>query len=126
MPLDEPRVFLSTLPAGRRERQCALGVVLVALVAFLAAVPFARVPLTPVWAFIPSYQAALVVNDLITAVVLFGQFRIVPSWTLLLLASGYLFTACLAFVHALTFPGLFTPSGLLGAGQQGTAWLYMG
>jgi PAS domain S-box-containing protein len=84
------------------------------------------VPLTPVWAFIPSYQAALVINDLITAVVLFGQFRIVRSRALLLLASGYLFTACLALVHALTFPGLFTASGLLGAGPQSTAWLYMG
>jgi PAS domain S-box-containing protein len=125
IPIDEHRVFLSTLPAGRRERQCALVVVLVALVAFLAAVPFARVPLTPVWAFIPGYQSALVVNDLITAVVLFGQFRIVQSWALLLLASGYLFTAGIAVVHALTFPGLFAPSGLLGAGPQSTAWLYM-
>ncbi len=27
--------------------------------------------------------------------------------------------------HALTFPGLFAPTGLLGAGPQSTAWLYM-
>jgi PAS domain-containing protein len=27
--------------------------------------------------------------------------------------------------HALSFPGLFAPSGLLGAGPQSTAWLYM-
>jgi Membrane-associated sensor, integral membrane domain len=26
--------------------------------------------------------------------------------------------------HALTFPGLFVPHGLLGAGEQTTAWLY--
>src|SRR4029450_8545533 len=103
------RVFLSTLPAGRRERRWALAVVLVSLAVFCAAVPFAQVPLTPVWAFIPSYQSALVVNDLITAVVLFGQFRIVQSRALLLLASGYLFTACITIVHALTFPGLFAP-----------------
>jgi hypothetical protein len=100
-------------------------VVLVSLAVFVAAVPFAQVPLTPVWAFIPSYQAALVLNDLLTAVVLFGQFRIVGSRALLRLASGYLFTAGLACVHALTFPGLFTAHGLLGAGPQTTAWLYM-
>ena len=41
---------------------------------FLAAVPFAKVPLGQVWAFIPIYQSALVVNDLITAILLFGQF----------------------------------------------------
>ncbi len=122
---DEPRLVLSTWPAGHHERQCALVVGLVSLAVFCAAVPFAQVPLTPVWAFIPSYQSALVFKDLITAVVLFGQFRIVQSRALLLLASGYLFTACLAVVHALTFPGLFAPSGLLGAGPQSTAWLYM-
>ena len=28
-------------------------------------------------------------------------------------------------MHALTFPGLFAPTGLLGAGPQTTVWLYM-
>jgi signal transduction histidine kinase len=31
----------------------------------------------------------------------------------------------MATIHALTFPGLFAPAGLLGAGPQTTAWLYM-
>ena len=44
---------------------------------------------------------------------------------LLVLATGYLFTAAAAVVHALTFPGLFSPTGLLGANQQTTVWLYM-
>ncbi len=44
---------------------------------------------------------------------------------MLLLASGYLFTALAAIVHGLTFPGLFAPMGLLGAGSQTTVWLYM-
>ena len=41
---------------------------------FLAALPFAKVPLAPVGAFIPIYESALVINDLITAGLLFGQF----------------------------------------------------
>ncbi len=122
---DEQRVFLSTLPAGRRERRLALAVVLASLGVFVAAAPFARVPLTPVAAFIPIYEAALVINDLITAVLLFGQFTIVRSRALVVLAGGYLFTALMAVTHALTFPGLFAPTGLLGAGPQSTAWLYM-
>ena len=73
----------------------------------------------------PVYQAALVVTDLITAVLLFGQYNFSRSRGLFLLASGYLFTAFIAFAHALTFPGLFSPTGLLGAGPQSTAWLYM-
>lgn len=44
---------------------------------------------------------------------------------MLLLASGYLFTALIAIAHALTFPGLFAPTGLFGAGSQTTVWLYM-
>ena len=37
-----------------------------------------RVPLTPVPAFIASYQSALAINDLITAVLLFSQFAPAP------------------------------------------------
>lgn len=122
---EKRQVFLSTLPAGRGERRFALVVVLVSAAVFIIAVPTAKRPLAPVWAFIPVYQSALVVNDLITAVLLFGQFAILRSRALLVLAGGYLFTALMAASHALTFPGLFSPTGLLGAGAQTTAWLYM-
>ena len=122
---DERPVFLSTLPAGSRERRVAVVVAAVSAAIFVASVPFAKVQLAPVWAFIPVYESALVVNDLITAVLLFGQFSFLKSRALLLLASGYLFTAFIAVAHALTFPGLFAPTGLLGAGPQSTAWLYM-
>jgi signal transduction histidine kinase/CheY-like chemotaxis protein len=124
-PSDERGVSLSTLPAGPGERRRALTVVLVSAALFLLAAPFAKVPLASVFAFIPIYESALVINDLITAVLLFGQFRIGRSRALLVLASGYLFTAFITVSHALTFPGLFSPTGLLGAGPQSTAWLYM-
>jgi len=77
------------------------------------------------WAFIPVYGSALAVIDLITAVLLFGQFSFLRSRALLVLASGYLFTTFIIVAHALTFPGLFSPGGMLGAGPQTTAWLYM-
>ena len=121
---DERNIFLSTMPATRRDRTAALAVVGVSAVLFACAVPFAG-PLAPVPAFVASYQSALAINDLITAVLLFSQFAISRSRALLLLASGYLFTAAAAIVHALTFPGLFAPGGLLGAGPQTTVWLYM-
>jgi signal transduction histidine kinase/CheY-like chemotaxis protein len=124
-PPNAHRGLLSTLPAGRGEHRLALAAVVVSGVIFLAAAPFAKVPLAPMWAFIPIYQSALVVNDLITAVLLFGQFSFLRSRGLLLLAIGYLFTAFMAASHLLTFPGLFSPTGLLGAGPQSTAWLYM-
>src|SRR5262245_17536235 len=118
-------LFLSTLSAERAERRLALVAVLAAVAVFLAAVPFAQVPLPAVWAFIPIYESALVLNDLLTTVLLFGQFGILRSRALCVLACGYLFTALMTVAHALTFPGLFSPTGLLGAGPQSTAWLYM-
>jgi signal transduction histidine kinase/CheY-like chemotaxis protein len=122
---DDSGSLLSTLPAGRHERRLALWTLLVSAAFFVVAVPFAKAPLAPVPAFIPVYQSALVVVDLITAVLLFGQFRILGQRRLLILGVGYLFTAFMAAAHALTFPGLFAPGGLLGAGPQTTAWLYM-
>src|SRR3989442_2737124 len=118
-------VFLSTLPAGRGERRLALTVVLVSAAIFLSAVPFAKMPLAQLWAFIPIYESALVINDLITAVLLFGPFSFLRSPAPCLLSNGYLFTALMTVSHALTFPGLFSPTGLLGAGPQSTAWLYI-
>jgi signal transduction histidine kinase len=120
-----PRIFLSTQMAGPRERRLALMVVLVSVAIFAAAAPFARVPLPRIWAFIPIYQSALIINDLITAVLLISQIGILRSRGLLVLAGGYLFSALMAGLHGLSFPGLFAPEGLIGGGFQTTAWLHI-
>jgi len=124
-PGNDRTVFLSTQPATPRDRAVAFAVLGVSSILFALAVPFAGVPLTPVPAFVASYQSALAINDLITAILLYSQFAILRSRAMLLLASAYLFTAAAAIVHGLTFPGLFAPTGLLGAGSQTTVWLYM-
>ena len=116
--------FLFTAAAGPYDRRLALAVVAASLLIFVAAVPFAKVPLAPVWAFIPIHESVLAINDLITASLLFALFAILHWRALLLLACGYLFTAAMTVPHALSFPGLFSPEGLLGAGSQSTAWLY--
>ncbi len=92
---------------------------------FAAAAPFARQPLGEIWSFIPNYEAALCISDLITATILFGQFHLLRSRALLIVASGYLFTALIAIPHMMSFPGVFSPTGLMGAGEQTTVWLYM-
>jgi signal transduction histidine kinase len=117
-------IILSMLPATADERRNALLVVFVSIAVFLVCAPNAKMPLPQVWAFLPAYQSALVIVDLITAVLLFGQFSILRSRALLALASGYLFSALMAIAHALSFPGLFAESGLLQSGPQTTAWLY--
>jgi PAS domain S-box-containing protein len=122
---DDRSIFLSTLPATSRDRKIATGVVCVSAIFFACIFPFASRPLPPIPAFVASYQSALAINDLITAILLFSQFSLLRSRALVLLASGYLFTAIAAIVHGLTFPNLFTATGLLNAGPQTTAWLYM-
>src|SRR4051812_8774155 len=71
-----------------------------------------------------AFAAALFVSDCVTAALLFAQFSILRQWALLVIASGYLFSALIVVAHALTFPGAFTPTGVLGSGMQSAVWLY--
>src|ERR1700733_4787370 len=106
--------FLSTEPARPGEKRLAWVVAAVSLLAFLAGLPFVRMQFPRVPAFIPSYEAALWINDTITAVLLFSQFMRVRSRALLLLAAGYLFDSLMIVPHALSFPEVFSQTGLLG------------
>jgi PAS domain S-box-containing protein len=115
----------SSAPPTDREKRAALALVAVSIVVFVVTAPVATKQLPELWAFIPIYQSALAINDFITAALLFIQYFIVRSRALLVLACGYLFTCIMVIVHGLSFPGLFAATGLLGAGPQTTAWLYM-
>ncbi|MES2126545.1 MAG: MASE4 domain-containing protein [Pseudomonadota bacterium] len=117
--------LLPTLQADGRARTLAKAVGLASLLVFLALAPFTKTPLPALSAFIPIYESALLLNDLITAVMLFGHFLILKSRATLVLACAYLFTAVLIIPHALAFPGLFSATGWIGAGSQSTAWLYV-
>ena len=121
----ERGVFLSTVPPSDGQRRLARIIVVASFGVFLLLAPFAQVKLSEVWAFIPIYQSALLVNDLLTAIMLFAQFVILGSVALLVLAGGYLFGALMAIAHLLSFPRLFAPHGLIGGGAQTTAWLYL-
>lgn len=116
---------LAPVSASSREKQLALAVVLLSILALAAVIPFANVPLPKVTAFIPSYESALAISDLVTAVLLFGQGNRRRSRALLALACGYLFNAAMIVLHALSFPGVFSETGLLGANDQTTAWMFI-
>ena len=113
------------MAASRPQRRLALVIVFLLTAAFLATAPFAAVPLLHSDAFIPAYESALVVEDVITAALLYAQFAILRLPSLLVLGAAYLFTGLIVIPHMLVFPGLFTPSGLLGAGPSSAAWLYV-
>ena len=118
-------IFLSTAAPRRWDWRLAVAVVLVSIVGLTFAAPYAsyRWPVTP--SFIAAYEAAMLVSDLITAILLIGQFRQVRRVGVLIVGCGYLFNAVIVTVHALSFPEVFSATGLLGTSRQATVWLYV-
>lgn len=119
-----PAQTLSEYPASTATRRLALLVIVASLVMFLVLVPIAGQPMEPASWFIPLHQPVLAVNDLITATLLAGYFRLTRKYAILVLGCGYLYSALMSVVHMLSFPGVFAPGGLLGAGSQGTGYLH--
>ncbi len=123
---EEEALVLSTVSPGPVQERLALAVVLGLLAVFLliTAGPLARVLTKPVAAFVPAYATAMFVCDSITAILLFAQFSVLRSHAMLVIASGYLFSALILIPWILAFPGVFVPgAGLLG-GLQSTSWIY--
>lgn len=122
--IGEPTGWLLNLPPNHKQRLAAIVVAAVLFVGFGIFAPFAATPLPHFDAFIAPVAATISVTDFITSVLLFAHFSIYPSRALLALASGYLFVALTVIANALTYPGVFSPIGLLGSGLQTAAWLY--
>jgi signal transduction histidine kinase len=122
----EEQLILSTVSPGAAQKRLALAVGLGLLIVFvlIAAGPLGSIQTKPVAAFVPAYATAMFICDSITAILLFAQFSILRSRAILIIASGYLFTALILIPWILAFPGVFAPNvGLIG-GLQTTSWLY--
>ena len=120
---DENGVILAHLPPGPTQRRIALVLALALLAAGAIVAPFGRVQLPSSNAWPPIVNTFTFFADLITWFLLISEFKIVRSRELLVLASGYLFAAAMSVPQLLTFPGVFTETGLLGAGLQSSLWL---
>jgi signal transduction histidine kinase len=121
--LSQEYLGLFDTPPSRTENGLALAFVGAVFVAFLAVLPVANIQLGEVAPFIPTISGIIFVGELIVASLLFAQATVFRSRALTVLASGYVFTALLLIPYALTFPGAFTPGGLLHPGPNTTAWL---
>src|SRR5258708_241895 len=120
---DDDGAFLSRAAVGTRELRLCLALIGISAAVFVACIAYARAPLQPSPAFVDGYNTVSMLNDLTTTIILLGQFNILRSRALLLLASGYLFASLISVVQLLTFPGMFAAAGLLGAGPQTALWL---
>jgi signal transduction histidine kinase len=122
---DEQRFVLSNLPPSPAQKRLAIGIVLGLCIAlYLVVGPFGGMQLPEIPSFVAVYTTAMFVTDSITAILLFTQFSILRSRAILVIASGYLFTALLIVPYALAFPGVFAPNGVLD-GLQTSAHLYL-
>jgi PAS domain S-box-containing protein len=116
---------IAKAPATDGDRRWAAVSAIALILLFAASVPFSRWRLGEVPAFVPTVVGAGVVALLLTAVLLYVQYRIERDLRLALLALAYGFAAITQTLYVLTFPGLFTADGLLGAGPQTASWCYI-
>jgi signal transduction histidine kinase len=120
----EQRLLLAAMPPTAGQVRAAAIVAIVVLFAFLISLPFSNVRLPVIGPFIAVVDTVLFLGDVVTAALLFAQYSFLRSRGVLVLAAGYLFTGLIIIPHGLTFPGVFSPTGLLGANLQTAVWLY--
>src|SRR5271168_5366311 len=85
--------FLSIAPAGPVAKRCALACIISLFASFGVIIPFARVTLPPIDAFIHIFDSIIALNNLVTAGLLLVGFSRSGLRAVLLLAGGYLFAA---------------------------------
>lgn len=116
-------ILVANTPITPRERRIALGFIALLSAAAVIVAPVASVQLGRFNAFVPALQTSLCGFEFTTALLLFSQYVLRSQYALLALASGYIASGSFAFLHSLTFPGAYAPTGLFGGPDTG-AWLY--
>ena len=116
------RILRDLAPDGSR---LAAGVVaLLIIVATVLLLPVAEQPLGEVKPFLPMFATTVVITEYLTAYMLYTHFRSSRMAYLAALASASVFVAIMAAVQVLIFPGVFSETGLLGAGAQSAVWIW--
>jgi signal transduction histidine kinase len=122
---EDQHFVLSNLPPTPGQKRLALAIVLALIAAlYLVIGPLGGMQWGAIHSFVAVYTTGMFVTDSITAILLYSQFSILRSRAILVIASGYLFTAFLIVPYVLAFPGVLAPAGVVG-GLQTTAHLYL-
>src|SRR5215207_467924 len=112
---EDQHFVLSSLPPSPGQKRLALGIVLGLMVAlYLVTGPFGGIQFGAIHSFVAVYTTGMFVTDSITAILLYAQFSILRSRAILMIASGYLFTALLIVPYVLAFPGVLAANGVIG------------
>lgn len=113
------------IPANHNQRRFALLLALLVTLISLAVIPFGNKMLPTLEAFLPILISWLIFSDLLTAYILFSQYRASGVLPLLVLSCTYLFTGFITALHILTSPEVFSVNGMLGADGQTAVWLWI-
>ncbi len=95
------------------------------IVTTLAILPFAGRHLPVVPPFLPMYATTVCLIEGLTAYFLIIQFRASGAAFLGGLAGAYGYVAIMVPLQLAVFPGMFSPTGLFGAGPQSAIWLWV-
>ena len=82
-------------------------------------------PLIEVKPFLPMFATTVFIAEYLTAYLLFTHFRSTREPFLAALSGASLFVAVMVAVQLLIVPGVFSATGLLGAGPQSAVWLWV-
>ena len=115
---------IATAVATPGERNVAIGIGAVVVLAFTLIAPVSTQRLPEVPSFIPAVFSAISLAQILTAVLFFVQWRITGLAQLALLAIAYGVAALTGVAWMLVFPNVFAAQGLLGARPHTSGWLY--
>lgn len=114
------------IPSSGKQRKLAafLGFLIVAV--SLAALPFGMITLPANESILSASIGWLIFGDLLTAFILYSQYRASGLPALLVLSCTYLFSGLMTALHILTFPNRLGGLGeFIGAGGQTSTWLWV-
>lgn len=116
--------FLSISPSRRQKIGAGVLAVLIISVT-LVTLPFAKIGLPEIHPFLPAFIALIFGMDTLTGYLFLRQFTVTKSIPLLVLSGTYFFSSWITIPHILTFPDVFSSTGLLGAGSQTAVWFWV-
>ncbi len=114
---------IATAPATRHDRVVAAWLGAGIIACFLAVVPFSDTHFSPTTAVVPAVLSAAILAQVLTAILFYLQYRVARQSQLALLSLAYASSSVLTLCYMLTFPQVFSPTGLLHATRQTAPWL---
>jgi diguanylate cyclase (GGDEF)-like protein len=111
--------------ATRKQTVLAGLIALLILLTLAIAAPRASLTLPAVGPFMPMCALTVFTTAGIATFLLGAQFTVTRQPILGALGGAYAFTALTVASQLLTFPGVFAPTGLLGAGPHTAAWMWV-